>query len=211
MAAAESALNQFQSQMRRGKLGPQYQLARAEARVYTVKGELLSFTSQYDAAAQSATKAVTAARRSLELGAQIDERRSFYARNELLNALARQARAHNARGALFDADQSLKQGLETIAGGDVSTHVMALLFSTIGSLRVQEGRYREAEHWARKSAEVMLKAGASATSSPLLAARSWSRRPWPDRDAGMMPGKKWRRPIARSRTALKPGKWPATR
>jgi CHAT domain-containing protein len=107
----------------------------------------------------------------VELGARIDERRSYYARDALVNALTRQARAHNARGALFDADQSLKQGLETIASGGVSTHLMANLFGTIGSLRVAEGRFKEGEYWAHKSTDGMLKSGASATSVPLLVAQ----------------------------------------
>lgn len=171
MAAAEAALSEFRNQMRQGKLGPQYQLARSEASVYSVKGELQSFTSDYDGAAQSATLAVAAARRSVELGAKLDERRGFYARNELLKTLTRQARAHNARGALFDADQSLKQGLALVASGGVSNHLIASLFGTMASLRVQEGRFREAEYWARKSADSMRGAGALATSIPLLAAQ----------------------------------------
>ena len=171
MAQAEAALSEFRNQMRVAKLGQQYQLARSEAGVYSVKGELQSFTSQYDAAAQSATLAVAAARRSVALGANMDERRSFYARNELLSALTRQARAHSARGALFDADQSLKQGLETVTSGGVATHLTANLFGTIGSLRIQEGRFREAQYWADKAIQVMLKTGASPTSVPLLVAQ----------------------------------------
>ena len=171
MALAEASLVQFQSQMRGGRLGPQYVLARSEARVYTVKAEMESFTSQNDAAARSAGRAVAAARRSVVLGVQIDDNRAFFGRNELLNALTREARSHNARGALFDADQSLKQGLELIAKGEVSSFLVAQLFTTIGSLRIQEGRYREAEQWARKSADNSLKSSALVTSFPLLAAR----------------------------------------
>lgn len=171
MAQAELALSQFQSQMRPDKMGQQYQLARAQARVYTVKAEVQSFTSQYEAATQSALHAVAAARRSLELGQKLDERRTFFARNELVNTLSRQARAHYARGALFDADQSLAQGLKVIAEGGVSTNVRAQLFHTIGNLRVQEGRYREAERWADKSILAMQEAGAGATSLQLLSAQ----------------------------------------
>lgn len=171
IAAAESALSQIPGQLRNGKPGPRYQLARSEATVFAVKGEIQSFSSQYDAAAQSATRSVAAAQRSLELGAQLDERRTFYARNELVGALSRQARSHNARGALFDSDQSLKQGLETIASGEVSPQVMAGLFNTITNLRIQEGRFREAEHWSRRSAQALVKAGFPATAPALLNAR----------------------------------------
>jgi CHAT domain-containing protein len=171
MAQAEAALSDFRSRIRSDKVGQQYQLARSEAGVFSVKAELLSFSSQYDSAAQAATQAVAAARRSVELGAQMGERHSFYARNELLSTLIRQSRAHNARGALFDADQSLKQGLETIASGGVPNHQVAGLFSAIGSLRIQEGRFREAQYWANKSAQSMLKVGASATAIALLVAQ----------------------------------------
>lgn len=171
MAMAEASLAQFQSQMRGGRPGPQYLLARSEARVFTVKAEMESYSSQYDAAARSAGRAVAAARRSVAMGTQMDDKRAFFGRNELLNALTREAKSHNARGALFDADQSLRQGLELIAKGEVSNHLVAQLFTTIGNLRIQEGRYREAEQWARKSADNSLKANALPTSVPLLAAR----------------------------------------
>jgi CHAT domain-containing protein len=49
--------------------------------------------------------------------------------------------------------------------------MITLLFATIGGLRVQEGRFREAEYWAHKGAENMLKAAASPTSGPLLVAQ----------------------------------------
>ncbi|MEI8169482.1 MAG: CHAT domain-containing tetratricopeptide repeat protein [Rhodoferax sp.] len=171
MAESEAALSDFRSLIRGKKLGQQYQLARTEASVYSVKAELQTYSSQYENAAQSATLAVASARRSVDLGSQIDERRSFFARNDLVNALTRQARAHNARGALFDADQSLKQGLETLASGAVSMHLMANLYGTLGSLRVAEGRFREAEFWSSKGVETMRKVGASATSVPLLVAQ----------------------------------------
>jgi CHAT domain-containing protein len=172
LAQAEAALTQFRNLIgsRRGP-GPQYNLARAEARVYSVKANVQAFGSQYDLADQSAAKATAAARRSLELGTQIDARRAFFARNELVTALTRQASVQNQRGALFDADLSLKQGLETIAAGSVAANTTSQLFSTIGSLRAQQGRYREAEYWARKSAENMLKAGSGDTAAPVLAAR----------------------------------------
>jgi len=168
MAAAERSLSEFRGQIRIGKRGQQYQLARSEASLYSVKAEILTFTSHYDAAAQAATQAVAAARRSVEIGDTLGDKQSFFARNELVSALTRQARAHNARGALFDADQSLKQGLQTIANGAVSNHLIANLFGTLGNLRVQEGRFREAEYWAHKGTQTMLNAGASATSLPLL-------------------------------------------
>lgn len=171
MAEAEASLSEFRGVVRPDKMGQQYQLARSEASVYSAKSQLQSFASQYDNAAQSATLAVASARRSLALGAKIDERRSFYARNDLLNALTRQARAHNARGALFDADQSLKQGLDTLASGAVATHLMANLYGTLGSLRVAEGRFREGEYWSHKSVEAMRKVGGTATSVPLLVAQ----------------------------------------
>ena len=171
MAAAETALEAFRKQMRKDRPGAQYQLARSEAGVYSVKGELLSLSSQYDGAAQASTQAVAAARRGVEVSSQMGEKRRFYARNELLNTLVRQARAHNLRGALFDSDQSLKQGLEVLASGGVATHQMAGLFSTIGALRVQEGRFKEAQYWAGKGADTMIKAGATATSIPLLGAQ----------------------------------------
>lgn len=171
MAAAEATLSESRNQLREGKPGQQYQLARAEASVYANKGELQSLTSRYDEAAQSVSLAVAAARRSVALGARLDERRIYFARNALVHALTSQARAHNARGALFDADLSLKAGLETIASGAVTSHLISNLFSTIGNLRVQEGRFREAEYWAHKGVENMLKVGASATSLPLLASQ----------------------------------------
>jgi CHAT domain-containing protein len=171
IAAAEAALSQIPGQLRNGKPGPRYQIARSEATVFAVKGEIQSFTSQYDAAAQSATRAVAAARRSLEMGAQLDERRTFYARNELVGALSRQARSHNARGALFDSDQSLKLGLEVIASGEVSPQVTAGLFNTITNLRIQEGRFREAEHWSGKSAQTLIQAGFPAAAPAMLNAR----------------------------------------
>lgn len=171
MAMAEASLARFQGQLRPNRPGPQYLLARTEARVYTSKGDMESFMSQYDAAARSANRAVLAARRSVALGSQMDDKRAFFGRNELINALTYEARSQNMRGALFDADQSLRQGLQIIAAGEVSNHLVAQLFTTIGRLRIQEGRFREAEQWARKGADSMLKANAPATSAPLLAAR----------------------------------------
>ncbi len=171
MALAEASLARFQGQVRPDRQGPQYLLARTEARVYTVKGDMESFMSQYDASARSASRAVLAARRGVALGNQMDDKRAFFGRNELLNALTYEAKSQNMRGALFDADQSLRQGLQIIASGEVSPNLVAQLFTTIGRLRIQEGRFREAEQWARKSADSMLKANASATSGPLLAAR----------------------------------------
>lgn len=170
MASAETALARAASQSRGSRIGQQYQLARSEARVLGVKSEIQTFSSQYDAAAQSAARAVAAARRGLELSAKLEERSGFYARNELLNALLHQARAHDARGALFDAEQSLRQAQELVAAGAVANHLLANLFTAIGNLRIQEGRFREAGHWARKGAETMRKAGALPTSPPLLSA-----------------------------------------
>ncbi len=172
IARALDILNQMPGKSRNGRTGQQYQMARSEARVYLIKGDLESFVSQYDKAAISQARAVAAARRSLELGLQLDEARSLYARNELVTALSGQAWAHNARGALFDADQSLKQALETVANGAVSPNVKASLYSEIAKLRNQEGRFREGEQWSRKCIDMMVTAGAAPSSGPMLSGRS---------------------------------------
>ncbi len=169
---AQEMLSQISGKGRNGRADQQYQVARSEAKVYLIKGDLESFMSQYDKAALSLARAVTAARRSLELGLQLDDTRSFYARNELVSALSGQASASNARGALFDADQSLKQALDTFANGAVSPNVKANLYSEIARLRIQEGRFREGEQWARKCLDVMASAGAAPSSGPMLTGRS---------------------------------------
>ena len=171
IARAQDILNQIPGKGREGRVDQQYQRARSEARVYLIKGDLESFMSQYDKAAVSLARAVAVARRSLDLGLQLDEVRSLYARNELVSALAGQAAASNARGALFDADQSLKLALEVVANGAVSPNVKANLYSGIAKLRNQEGRFREGEHWARKCLDVMAGAGAAPTSAPMLTGR----------------------------------------
>lgn len=225
MAMAEASLARFQAQVRPDRPGPQYLLARTEARVYTVKGDMESFMSQYDAAARSASKAVLAAQRSVALGSQMEDRRAFFGRNELLNALTYQARAQNMRGKLFDADQSLRQGLQIIAAGEVSNHLVAQLFTTVGKLRIQEGRFREAEQWARKGADSMVKASASPTSGPLLAARgveqtalagqerwadAWKSLEAVDRETqGCAEGQQFaRNPMTRALVLLKLQRWP---
>jgi CHAT domain-containing protein len=172
IAQAQDILNQIPGKVRNGRAGQQFQVARSEAKVYLIKGELESFVSQYDKAALSLGRAVAAAQRSLELAQQMGDARSFYARNELVSVLSGQASTSIARGALFDADQSLKQALVVFANGDVSANVKANLYSEIANLRVQEGRFREGEHWARKGLDVMVGAGAAPSSAPMLTGRS---------------------------------------
>jgi hypothetical protein len=77
--------------------------------------------------------------------------------------------AHHARGALLMPSKA-SQGQELVATGAVANHLLANLFTSIGNLRIQEGRFREAGHWARKGAEAMRQAGALPTSPPLLSA-----------------------------------------
>jgi CHAT domain-containing protein len=172
IAQAQDILNQIPGKVRNGRAGQQFQVARSEAKVYLIKGELESFVSQYDKAALSLARAVAAAQRSLEMGQQMGDAHGFFARNELVSVLSGQASTSIARGALFDADQSLKQALVVFANGDVSANVKANLYSEIANLRVQEGRFREGEHWARKGLDVMVGAGAAPSSAPMLTGRS---------------------------------------
>ena len=146
-------------------------MARWGAVVYTNKSFVQNFASQYEAAALSSTQAVAAARRGVTLGLSLGESRALFARNDLLKALIRQAENHNARGALFDADQSLRQGLDEVNRNSASAPHVSELFHSVANLRAQEGRFREAEYWARKSADVMLNANAPATSPLVVKAR----------------------------------------